>query len=551
MLQPVLINGAWQQADHPEGTFQAQNPTTGETLSEHYPISSAEEIERAIQAGQYAVRALRSLPRSHEAIAQFLEAFAYAIEQRSEHLIEIAFQETGLSKEPRLRQVELPRTINQLRQAAQAARDFSWCRPTIDTKNNIRSLYAPLDGPVVVFGPDNFPFAFNSVAGGDFAAAIAAGNPVIGKANPGHPGTTRLLAEAALEALEQGPLPRSMVQLLYRTNRREGLRLVSHPAVGATAFTGSRPAGLRLKEAADTAGKPIYLEMSSVNPVFLLPKALEERPLQIADEFCSSCLSATGQFCTNPGVVILLENEQSQQFVREVMKRFQETPAGVLLHQNAPARLHEAISVLTRHGAQVMMGGNEISGEGFRFENTLLWVSGEQFLAHPHELQTEAFGNVSLFVGASDPEQILKIAACLEGNLTGSVYSHTEGADDAFSDQLTKELRPKVGRLLNDKMPTGVAVSPAMMHGGPYPASGHPGFTAMGIPAALLRFSALQSYDNVRPHRLPAALQDKNPTGTTWRLIDGGQHHNMTPGKLARDLSGCLNSIHHGHAYIH
>lgn len=521
MIQPVLLNGAWQQARNPEGTFHAQNPTTGEILPAEYPISSAEEIELAIQTGQRAVTELRSLPRSHEAIAQFLEAFAHAIEQRSEQLVETAFQETGLAREPRLRKVELPRTTNQLRQAAQAARDRSWCRPTIDTANNIRSYYAPLDGPVVVFGPDNFPFAFNSVAGGDFAAAIAAGNPVIGKANPGHPGTTQLLAEAALEALEQGPLPRGMVQLLYRTSKLNGLRLVAHPAIGATAFTGGRSAGLRLKEAADKAGKPIYLEMSSVNPVFLLPKALEERLLQIAEEFCTSCLSATGQFCTNPGVVILLENEQSQQFVREVATRFQEIPAGVLLHRHSSARLREAIDILTHHGAQIVTGGKEIAGESFRFENTLLWVNGDSFLEHPHALQTEAFGNASLLVGARNPEQILAIAACLEGNLTGSIYSHTESADDALYDRLARELRPKVGRLLNDKMPTGVAVSPAMMHGGPYPASGHPGFTAVGIPAAMERFAALQSYDNVRPYRLPAVLQDKNPSESLWRLIDG------------------------------
>lgn len=521
MIQPVLLNGAWQQAHNPEETFHPQSPTTGRSLPAQYPVSSTEEIELAIQAGQHAVEELRSLPHSHEAIAQFLEVFAHLIEQRSEQLVETAFQETGLARDPRLRTVELPRTTNQLRQAAQAARHRSWCHPTIDTKNNIRSYYAPLDGPVVVLGPDNFPFAFNSVAGGDFAAAIAAGNPVIGKANPGHPGTTQLLAEAALEALKQGPLPASMVQLLYRTSQQDGLRLVSHPAIGATAFTGSRAAGLRLKEAADKAGKPIYLEMSSVNPVFLLPKALEERPLQIADDFCSSCLSATGQFCTNPGVVILLENEQSQQFVQEVMTRFQEIPAGVLLHRNSPAQLREAISLLIQHGARVITGGSEIAGESFRFENTLLWVSGDHFLEHPHALQTEAFGNVSLLVGASDPEQILKIAAHLEGSLTGSIYSHSESTDDAFYHRLARELRPKVGRLLNDKMPTGVAVSPAMMHGGPYPASGHPGFTAVGIPAALMRFSALQSYDNVRSDRLPDVLQDKNPSRAIWRLIDG------------------------------
>jgi NADP-dependent aldehyde dehydrogenase len=188
--------------------------------------------------------------------------------------------------------------------------------PTIDTQTNIRSMYAALEGGVVVFGPNNFPFAFGSISGGDFAAAVAAGNPVIAKANSSHPGTTRLFAEEALEAVKNLGLPNSMVQLIYRTHHDVGERLVSHPLVGATGYTGSRVAGLVLKNAADRAGKPIYLELSSVNPVVILPGALQERGAEIAEEFVSSCLLGTGQFCTNPGLMILQKDTDTDLFIQ-------------------------------------------------------------------------------------------------------------------------------------------------------------------------------------------------------------------------------------------
>jgi NADP-dependent aldehyde dehydrogenase len=166
--------------------------------------------------------------------------------------------------------------------------------------------------------------------------------------------------------------------------------------------------------------------------------------------------------------------------------------------------------------------GNEPGDDArYSFANTLLTASGEQFLGDPEAFQTEAFGNESLFVTVEDEEQAAAVIDHLEGNLTGCIYSSTKGEDDAAYDRLAPHLRRRVGRLLNDKMPTGVAVSPAMNHGGPYPATGHPGFTAVGIPASLLRFGMLECYDNVRPHRLPAALADKNPTGKMWRMIDG------------------------------
>jgi alpha-ketoglutaric semialdehyde dehydrogenase len=512
----VLIAGDWRAAQATD-TFCAENPATREPLPEAYPVSSWSDCEAALDAAAEAAEALRRLPP--ERLAAFLEAYAKRIEARAEELVNVAHAETALPKTPRLAEVELPRTTGQLRQAAAAAREGSWRLATIDTKAGIRSYLAPL-GPICVFGPNNFPFAFGSISGGDFVAAIAAGNPVIAKANTSHPGTTRLFAEEAQMAADEQGLPPGSVQLIYRLSHADGERLVADPRVGATGYTGSRAAGLTLKAAADAAGKPIYLELSSINPVVILPGALRERAEKIAEEFTASCLMGAGQFCTNPGLVLLLAGKETDDFVAALVKRFQAAPVGTLLAEGVARSLDQSVASLRCAGAELLTGGKPGGGRGHSFGNTLLRVSGRQFLAEPGALQTEAFGNASLLVVADNVQQAGQVIDHLEGNLTGCIYSDTAGGDDALYDELAPRLRPRVGRLLNDKMPTGVAVSPAMNHGGPFPATGHPGFTAVGIPAALRRFAMLQCFDNVRPHRLPPALQDKNPGGT-WRQIDG------------------------------
>ena len=242
-MEQIFINGEWREA-RASGSFRAENPATKQPLAEEYPVSSWEDCESALDAAVEAFEALRKLPR--ERIAQFLDTYASRIEARKVELVSIAAQETALPASPRLGDVELPRTTAQLRQAAAAARTGRWALPTIDTAANIRSCYAGI-GPVCVFGPNNFPFAFGSVSGGDFAAAIAAGNPVIGKANSSHPGTTRIFAEEAGKALVETRMPPAMVQLLYRTSHANGERLVSDPRLGATGYTGSRNAGLKAK----------------------------------------------------------------------------------------------------------------------------------------------------------------------------------------------------------------------------------------------------------------------------------------------------------------
>jgi len=515
---PVLVGGAWRPAAS-NGSFRAVNPATGVPLPDEYPVSDIEDLEAALHA---AARVIDEFPALEpDRLAGFLEGFAAALEARRDEAVALAHLETALPEEPRLRSIEFPRMTDQLRQAAAACRKRDWCLATIDTQHDIRSMYGPLGGPVIVFGPNNFPFAYNSVAGGDFAAAIAAGNPVIAKAHPGHPGTTRVLAEAALEALRASGLPRALIQLVYQCEPEDGLKLAAHPLTGALAFTGSRASGLALKEAAERAGKPVYLEMSSVNPVLLLPGALEERSERIAAELFGSCTSGAGQFCTKPGLVVLTRGARSEGFCDSVRRLFEGDPEAFLLDQGTLRKLAAAVTALERAGALLLAGGHALSGPGFRFENTLFRITGRQFLRDPDAFQTEVFGSLAVLVVAEDPEELAAIVRAFEGNLTGSIYSGPGDADRELHDLIEPILRRKVGRLLDDKMPTGVAVSPAMNHGGPFPATGHPGFTAVGFPASMRRFAALRCYDNVRPDRLPPELRDKNPTGAMWRYIDG------------------------------
>lgn len=525
-VRPVLVAGKWRDADFQE-TFQATDPNKNQTLPAEFPVSRWEDCDEALEAASKAATELRKLPAAK--IADFMERYADRIDAAKEALVEAAFAETGLGKSPRLADVELPRTSNQLRAAAAACRTGNWALPTIDTAAGIRSCYEPL-GPVCVFGPNNFPFAFGSVSGGDFAAAIAAGNPVIGKANSSHPETTRLFAEQAAEAIKETGLPDATVQLLYRTSHADGERLVSDPRVGATGYTGSRSAGLALKSAADRAGKPIYLELSSVNPVVITPGALTERMDDVVTEFMTSVLMGTGQFCTNPGLVLLLKDKASDQFIDAIKEKFDATAAGTLLSPAVTKSLAASVEKLCEFGAELLAGGGQPESDRCAYANTLLRASAADFIGNPEGFQTEAFGNASLIVVADSVDQLCEAIANLEGNLTGCVYSATDGSEDATCEAISFELAPKVGRLLNDKMPTGVAVSSAMNHGGPYPATGHPGFTAVGVPGSLLRFGKLTSYDNLRPHRLPAILQDKNPTGKTWRLIDGNWTQNDVQG---------------------
>ena len=522
--QPILIAGQWRQSDAAD-TFQASNPATREPLADAFPVSNWADLDAALSAAAEAYETSRQLPG--EKIAAFLEAYASLIEQNAEHLAAKANEETALPAPTRFVGGEIPRTVNQLQQAAAAARDGGWSMPTIDTGSGLRSKLGPL-GVVCILGPNNFPFAYNGIAGGDFCSAIAAGNPVIAKAHPSHPKTTQLLAEFCLQAIQATGMPPALVQMVYHMSNDDGLYLMADKRNAALGYTGSRKAGLALKKVCDDQGKLAYLEMSSVNPVVLLPGALAERGGEIVDEFVGSCLLGVGQFCTNPGIVIALKGDDTEAFITGVVEKFKQAPVGTLLNSAGETGLANGIHSLQDAGAALLTGGEKGTGTGCSVSNTLMRVDGKSFLANAKTLQGEAFGNSALVIVVDDTAQALDVIKTLEGQLTGCFYSAKDGGDDAAYDTLEPELRQRVGRLINDQMPTGVAVVASQNHGGPYPATGHPGFTAVGFPASVRRFAALHCYDNVRARRLPALLRDENPTGTmrmidsTWTTSDAG-----------------------------
>lgn len=515
-IETVWIGGAWRDAAAPAGAFRATNPADGAEIGPLFPISSAADVEACVAAAAGCAANLRDAEPAR--IAAFLEAYAARIEAAAGALAARAQAETGLAAEGRFLKNELPRTTRQLRLAAEAARTQNWTQPIIDTQAGLRSCFAPLARPVLILGPNNFPFAFNSISGGDFAAAIAARNPVIAKGHPGHPATTAALAHHAADALAEAGLPAASVQLVFDIPREQGLKLCGDRRLGAIAFTGSRGAGLALKSAADTAGVPIYAEMSSLNPVFLLPGAVAARGEAIAEELLTSATAGAGQFCTNPGLIVLIDGPAAQRFVQAAVQRYSAAPPGLLLGRSVLASLEESLRELKSDGARVLAGEGRVRGPGFRHAATLLAVTGRELLASPAELQREAFGPATLLVLAADAAELTAIAASLEGNLTGSIYATAD--DEPLHAALAPVLRDRVGRLLEDRMPTGVAGSPAMNHGGPYPATSHPGFTAVGIPSSIRRFAALHSYDHVRDAHLPAVLRDGNPD-RVWRCIDG------------------------------
>ena len=515
--EPMLIAGQWQPARESHGTFRARNPATGEQSGPVFPICGAADLEAALSAAAAVAEAVAAT--APERIADFLDAYADAIDADAETLTALAHAETALPLPTRLRGNELPRTSRQLRLAAQAVRSYAWTQPVIDTGAGLRSHLAPLSKPVLIFGPNNFPLAFNAIAGSDFASAIAARNPVIAKAHPSHPATSQRLAQLAHAALLGAGLPAAAVQMLYHFDSALGLALAGDARLGAIGFTGSRAGGLALKAAADRAGVPCYAELSSVNPVFLLPGALAERGETLAQELFASCTQGSGQFCTKPGIVIVPEGAPGDVFETAVAAQFAAAAPQVMFSAAVLDQLQHGVSTLREAGARVLAGGAATEGTAFRFSPTLLAVDAATFLAHAQALQTEAFGPVTLLLRAAGTDEMLALARVLEGNLTGTIYRAGDDADDGAWAAIATALRPRVGRLIANKMPTGVAVSPAMNHGGAFPSTGHPGFTAVGMPAAIRRFAALHCYDGVPDPLLPPELRDRNP-GAVQRLID-------------------------------
>jgi len=515
--EPILVAGSWRPAAAVR-TYRACDPATGRRGDRVWPVSGWGDVEQALDAAVAAARDLAALPATR--LAGFLERYAARLEARAAELVALAHAETGLAVTPRLADVELPRTLDQLRQAAASAREGTWRMATIDHAKNIRAAACGL-GPVVILPPANFPLAYGAVTGGDFAAAIAAGNPVIAKAHEGHPSVPRCAAVEALAAVEESGLPPATVQLLHGLEPADGERLVADPRVGGTGFTGSQTAGERLYRAAAAAGRVIWVEMGSVNPVVLLPGALGERAAGIADELTASVTGSAGQFCTKPGVVFLVGDAAGRSFIDALVARFAAIGPQVLLGSAACDRLVASLGRLEGAGARVRAGTAGAAGAALHVP-VLLEATGSELLAAPEAFLVEAFGNATLLVVCDSLAELMRCVRCVGGSLGASLYAARDGRDDAAFAALAPLLVARAGRVIENRMPTGLGVVPAMQHGGPWPSAGPPFFSAVGFPWTILRFARRVCYDGWTEARLPEIVRDAPPEGRPWRYVDGG-----------------------------
>jgi NADP-dependent aldehyde dehydrogenase len=384
-------------------------------------------------------------------------------------------------------------------------------------KPDIRRLLIPI-GPVAVFGASNFPLAF-SVAGGDTASALAAGCPVVVKAHPAHPATSEIAARAVIDAAAAAGMPPGVFSLIQSTRNNVAIALVQHPHTRAVGFTGSLRAGRALFDAAARRPSPIpvYAEMGSVNPVFLLPAALAERAEAIAEGLAASVTLGVGQFCTNPGMVVGVASESFDRFVRRLESLMRDARPGTMLYP-ALLRSYEAgvLRLSAVDGTTIVRASAGGQGQESCALPALFDTTAQTFLQHP-ELSEEVFGPSTVVVRCGSREEMDAVARRLDGQLTATI--HGTPADLTGHAWLVSILEDKAGRLIVNGFPTGVEVCEAMQHGGPYPATTDSRTTSVGT-AAIHRFARPVAYQDFPQSSLPAELQDANPRGI-WRLVDG------------------------------
>jgi NADP-dependent aldehyde dehydrogenase len=519
----TILGGQWiaGQASR-EGTvsFYNLNPRTGARGDVFWNAAPA-EIDHAVAAAQAAFAEVRAYPAAR--LAELLDAIAAAIEALGDDLLTLTDFETGLGL-PRLAG-ERARTTGQLRKFAALLREGSYVEAILDRaqperqptpRPDIRRMLVPI-GPVAVFAASNFPYAF-SVAGGDTASALAAGCPVIVKAHPGHPATSERIAHAVSEAVAAQGFPPGMFSLIQGDQVEVGQALVTHPGIRAVGFTGSLRAGRAIFNAAAARPVPIpvYAEMGSVNPVVILPGALAARAEALADGLVASATLGTGQFCTNPGLVFVIDDEAGQQFIQRFAEKMAAAQPGVLLNPAVQQGLIAAVAgTRARPGVALLTGGEALPGPACGYAHTVLATTSDVFRAEP-ALQAEHFGPVTLFVRCTSFDDLLTTLETLEGNLTATV--HAEDADREAAGRVFAILLEKVGRLIWNGFPTGVEVVHAMQHGGPYPATTAPWTTSVGM-TAIRRFLRPVAFQNWPDALLPDALKDANPLGI-WRIVD-------------------------------
>lgn len=502
-------------------TFYSYNPETQANNEYSFFVASPEEVNLAVVKAHAAFRIYRK--KSGEEKANFLISIADELLDTGDELVQVCSSETGL---PAARiEGERMRTANQLRMFAALVREGSWVDARIETaqpdrtpiqKPDLRFMHIPI-GPVVVFGASNFPLAF-SVAGGDTASALAAGCTVVVKAHPAHPATSAMVGKVIQEAARKTKMPDGVFSLLFDKGIDVGLQLVKHPFIKAVAFTGSYKAGKALFDVAVNRPEPIpvYAEMGSTNPVFILPQAMKKRGNEIAAAYSAAVTLGVGQFCTNPG--LLVYKKEDDQFKETLKTSFEKTVGGVML---TPTILDAYRTGVQHHlslaGVEQLATMNAATETNENTAIPILLTAESNVLNSNPALSEELFGPSSLVITAQSKQEILSIAENLSGHLTATVH----GTDDELIEyrELLDILEQKAGRVIVNGFPTGVEVCSAMVHGGPFPSTTDSRATSVGT-AAIYRFTRPVCYQNMRQDLLAPELKDKNML-RIHRLING------------------------------
>lgn len=484
-----------------------------------YKDFSVEEINVIMQQAWNAFHAYRKFSLKQR--AAFMKAIAVELENCGDELIHTAMKETNLP-EVRLRG-ERARTIFQLNSYADACEKGTWLGACIDTaipdkappKPDLRKMLIPL-GPVVVFGASNFPFAF-STAGGDTACAFAAGCPVIIKAHPAHPQTSEIVSKAILIAAEKCKMPKGIFAQVHGAGFEVGKALVMHPHTKAVGFTGSYTGGKQLFDWGNQRKEPIpvFAEMGSVNPVFLMPEKLSSAANEIAAMYAGSITQGVGQFCTNPGIIIGIESETLKTFIHDLGKAIQQIAPAPMLHKGivdtykknkGNALLQEDVHLVAE--SETMVKENE----GLP---TIATASGQAFLNNP-VLHREVFGPYSIIIRCKDMNEMIEVAKNLEGQLTATLMATEKDMHE--NDELVEVVKNICGRFIINSVPTGVEVCLSMQHGGPFPASTDARFTSVGADG-IKRFARPIAFQNWSNDLLPDELKNENPLGI-WRTVN-------------------------------
>ncbi len=509
--------------------FRAVNPSTQEPLNEEFHEADANEIGRAVEKAERAFLEYRKRPGKEKAL--FLEQIAEEIENTGDELIVRCHEETAL---PAARLTgERGRTVNQLRLFAAVIRDGSWVDARIDPaipdrkpapRPDIRQMQIAL-GPVGIFGASNFPLAF-SVAGGDTASALAAGCSVVVKAHPLHPGTSELVGHCINKAARRMNMPDGVFSLIQGRSNDSGMAIVKHPGIKAIGFTGSYKGGKAIFDAANEREIPIpvFAEMGSVNPVFILPGAMKERNGIIARSLFESFNLGVGQFCTSPGLFFTDSSAESDRMLVQMKTMASELTPGTMLSERILENYISGVKKFTGIKEVREITAIPMIKDGNKATARIFTTDGETFMKN-QGLSEEVFGPSIVNIKTRNKQELLDIAEQMEGHLTATIHGTEQDLKEYG--ELIAILERKAGRLIFNGFPTGVEVCHAMVHGGPFPSTTSSQHTSVGT-AAIIRFSRPVCYQDFPQTVLPDELKNNNPLNI-WRMVNG---------EMARDNIG-------------